>query len=143
MRTKICWVAAVLVVASACGAGGQPPQQQPSPTVTSTPSSPSTEPTTGPSTSVPSVTLPPITRPSTKPTGGGGEVVVEGVVVAGVEASCVLLETGADNYLLLGADPQIAVPGRRITVRGKVEPGMATFCMQGTPLAVSEAKPAQ
>lgn len=90
------------------------------------------------------MTLPPITRPSTKPTGGGaGEVSVEGTVVAGVEATCVLLQTGSENYLLLGADPRVAVPGRRIAVRGKVEPGMATICMQGTPLVVSEARAIQ
>lgn len=63
---------------------------------------------------------------------------VRGTVSAGVEAGCLILDTGTTQYLLLGADPTIAVAGAQIEVTGRAEPGGMTTCQQGTPFHVEK-----
>ncbi|MFI6094609.1 hypothetical protein ACIA8G_03595 [Lentzea sp. NPDC051213] len=58
----------------------------------------------------------------------------------GVESGCVLLNTGTAQYLLLGADPTIAVAGAEVEVTGTAEPGAMTTCQQGTPFRVTETR---
>jgi hypothetical protein len=110
---KVCAAVIVLVMAAACG--GYPPSEP---------------------------GLPSQTRTSPTTVTSAGDVNVQGVVVAGVEAGCLLLETGGETYLLLNADPAVVVPGQRVVIRGQPQPGTATTCMQGTPLVIREAKPA-
>ena len=62
---------------------------------------------------------------------------VRGTVSAGVENGCLLLDTGTAQYLLLGADPAIAVAGAVVEVSGRAEPGAMTTCQQGTPFQVT------
>jgi hypothetical protein len=57
-------------------------------------------------------------------------------VSTGVEPGCVLLDTGSTRYLLLGADPAIAVAGAQVEVTGRPDPGGMTTCQQGTPFTV-------
>jgi hypothetical protein len=60
----------------------------------------------------------------TSPRPGEGDVVtVTGSVVAGVEPSCLLLDTGVTRYLLSGADSPLLEPGSRLTVWGIAHPG--------------------
>ncbi|MEV0705010.1 hypothetical protein AB0I53_44825 [Saccharopolyspora sp. NPDC050389] len=67
-----------------------------------------------------------------------GEVTVRGVVRSGVEQGCLVLSTADREYLLVHP-PSTLRPGVTAVVRGRLEPGMVTTCMQGTPLVVSEA----
>ncbi|SES25415.1 hypothetical protein SAMN05216188_12836 [Lentzea xinjiangensis] len=75
------------------------------------------------------------TTPSRVP--GQGETTVRGTVSAGAESGCLLLATGTAQYLLLGADPAIAVAGAVVEVSGRAEPGATTTCQQGTPFHVT------
>ncbi|MFI0462696.1 MULTISPECIES: hypothetical protein [Saccharopolyspora] len=67
-----------------------------------------------------------------------GEVTVRGVVRSGVEQGCLVLATADREYLLVHP-PSTLRPGVTAVVRGRIETGMVTTCMQGTPLVVSEA----
>ncbi|MET8758045.1 hypothetical protein [Lentzea sp. NPDC004782] len=69
-----------------------------------------------------------------------GDVTVRGTVSSGVESGCLVLDTGSTQYLLLGADPAIAVAGARIEVTGRPEPGGMTTCQQGTPFHVESTR---
>jgi len=71
-------------------------------------------------------------------TSEGQPMTLTGTVSPGVEAGCLLL----DNYLLLGGPRDVIRPGARVTVTGRVRPGMMTICMQGTPFVVDSAEPA-
>jgi len=59
-----------------------------------------------------------------------------GVVTAGVEHGCLLL----DDYLLVGGDRTVIRVGARVTVTGKVVPDLVTTCQQGIPLVVASAQ---
>ncbi|MEU7477038.1 hypothetical protein AB0A63_13710 [Lentzea sp. NPDC042327] len=65
---------------------------------------------------------------------------VRGTVSGGVESGCLLLDTGTAQYLLLGADPAIAVAGAVVEVSGRAEPGAMTTCQQGTPFQVTRTQ---
>lgn len=67
-----------------------------------------------------------------------GSVTVSGVVVAGVEPGCLLLNAAGRSYLLIGGDRSRISVGATVTVRGAVEPDLMSTCQQGTPLRVSE-----
>lgn len=70
------------------------------------------------------------------------EVSVQGTVVPGVEAGCLLLDTGAKRYLLIGGDRNVLRPGRKVIVRGVPKPDLLSICQQGDPLEVTEVRPA-
>jgi hypothetical protein len=53
-----------------------------------------------------------------------------------VEPNCLLL----DGYLLVGGPRDVLTAGARVTVTGRVEPGMMTTCQQGTPFTVETAR---
>ncbi len=77
--------------------------------------------------------------------GSAAPTTISGQVVEGVEAGCLLLDTGAGEYLLvipahLGRSAVRA--GARLVVRGRVEPHLVSYCQQGTPFLVSEILPA-
>ena len=144
MRTL--WLAAVALVAaaalSACGdpdGAGTPPTPTGAPTVTSQPSTPSSDPSPSSVPPTPPASTPPV-RPTKSPGGPTlpppvGATTLTGTVVAGVEPNCVLL----DGYLLVGGPRDVLRPGRKVTVSGRVEPGMMTTCQQGTPFVVESA----
>ncbi|MET7370937.1 hypothetical protein [Micromonospora arida] len=130
---------AVCVALSACGGqgvgGGTP---TPTPTgaqpVTSQPTpDPTPSPATGTPTVPPGVKTPKPGGPSTPP--GVGATTLSGTLQGGVEPGCVLL----DGYLLLGGPRDVLMPGARVEVTGRVEPGMMTTCQQGTPFVVTAA----
>jgi hypothetical protein len=65
-----------------------------------------------------------------------------GTITAGVEPGCLLL----DNHLLIFKNPTLkaqAKAGTKVTVTGKVQEGMMSTCMQGTPFEVTSLQPAQ
>ena len=63
----------------------------------------------------------------------------------GVEPSCLILDTGGAQYELVGADKQaqqVLRPDATVVVRGYVETGMMSHCMQGTMFRVVSASSA-
>jgi hypothetical protein len=86
-----------------------------------------------------------------------GQMTISGQVVEGVEAGCLLLDTGDELFLLVipggaviaggavvpgGVGPSAVRAGARLVVRGRVEAGLVSYCQQGTPFLVSEVRPA-
>jgi hypothetical protein len=63
------------------------------------------------------------------------QVRVEGTVVEGVEHGCLLLVSSGEEYLLLGARPDV---GARVEVVGTIDRGAMSTCQQGVPLRVEE-----
>ncbi len=98
----------------------------------------STQPSTQPSTTEDPLSDPTPTSPG-KP--ARHTTTVTGVVAAGVEAGCLLLETGSETLLLVGARPEDALPGSRIRVTGSKNPGLMTTCQQGIPFQVEQIRP--
>ncbi|MBQ0902941.1 hypothetical protein [Micromonospora sp. U21] len=148
MRTFRLVVSALVVCAalSACGdtdgpatpapSGSSPATGQPSPsaTVPSTPVPSTPVPSTPvPGTPTPSSTLKPPGGPTVPPPVGATELT--GTITPGVEPNCVLL----DGYLLIGGPRDVLRAGAKVTVTGRVEPGMMTTCQQGTPFVVEGA----
>ncbi|MEY7973062.1 hypothetical protein AB8O38_13795 [Saccharomonospora xinjiangensis] len=76
-------------------------------------------------------------QPDPTPT-EGAEVTLRGTVSRGVEPNCLVLTAGGREYLLLEGGPEVR-PGAEVVVHGTLRPGMATTCMQGTPLVVDDA----
>jgi hypothetical protein len=126
---------AVLLCVVLASCGQVPPAQVPAsstPTTdTSTPSIPAPLPPS--SAPLPATTTPP---PTPSRALDPGVTTVRGTVSAGVESGCTLLNTGGEQYLLLGADPAIAVAGAVVEVSGRADPGGMTTCQQGTPFHV-------
>lgn len=64
-------------------------------------------------------------------------MIVTGVVVAGVEAGCLILEAdNGVNYLLLGGDPKVVTVGAILRINGWLRTDVASYCMQGQPLQI-------
>jgi hypothetical protein len=128
---------AVLLCLVLASCGQVPPPQVPAsstPTTdTSTPSIPAPLPPS--STPLPATTTPPL-LPTPSRALDPGVTTVRGTVSGGVESGCTLLNTGGEQYLLLGADPAIAVAGAVVEVSGRADPGGMTTCQQGTPFHV-------
>lgn len=138
-----------LALVAGCG-GGADESPQPGGSVSVPPSSSPTNPTSPASPSPASPTPPasqppPATTPGQKPT-GGAQMTITGQVVEGVEAGCLLLHTAdSKDYLLVmpaGVDRSAVRAGARLRVRGQFQPGLMSYCQQGTPFVVSEVGPA-
>jgi len=80
------------------------------------------------------LTDPPLTG---KPGKQGGTVTVVGVVSDGVEANCLVLDTGTETLQLLGVRPGDLPATGRVVVTGVRQPDLVTTCQQGTPFRVS------
>ena len=68
-----------------------------------------------------------------------GELTMTGEVEEGVEHGCLLMTYGSKKYLLLGGDRNVIKAGARVTVRGRPNPDLLSYCQQGTPFEVAEA----
>jgi hypothetical protein len=104
---------------------------------------------------------PPLTAsPSVAPSGAGDAVpipdadisgtpkpglteTVTGVVSAGVEPNCLMLNGAKGPYLLIvtGDMTKAVKVGANVSVTGRPEPGMITTCQQGTPFVVTKVNP--
>ena len=65
-----------------------------------------------------------------------GDLTVTGQLVEGVEPGCLLLRSGTTDYLLIlprDVDRGELTAAATVTVRGRLVPGLATTCQQGTP----------
>lgn len=134
MRTRsLGLLAAALVAVSLVACADQP--GDPEPTPPGSPGSPSPSPS--PSPSLPPSPEPPVPPVPSTPPVGTGLTTLTGEVTEGVEASCMLLRTSSGDYLLLGETDELRY-GQTATVRGRVQPDLATICQQGTPFQVTE-----
>ena len=136
-------LAAVLLCLMLASCGQVPPAQVPGPSTSTVVSSASAPGTTVPSVPAPvppsSASLPP-TLPTPSRALDPGVKTVRGTVSGGVESGCTILTAPGEQYLLLGADPAIAVAGAVVEVTGKADPGAMTTCQQGTPFHVSSTQ---
>ncbi|RKR88510.1 hypothetical protein BDK92_2838 [Micromonospora pisi] len=133
---------ALCVVLGACGESATPPSVNPSggPSLSTVkPSDPNAEPPLPPANST-APASPRRPSPGWSPGGSAptGTFTVTGVITQGVEPNCMLI----DNYLLIGGPREQLRAGARVTVTGRLQPGLMTTCQQGTPLVVESAKPA-
>lgn len=129
-------VVLLCLVLAACG-GQAPPSGDP---VTSTQVIATAPPPVTSTASVVPSSVPTAAVPTPSRAGDPGATTVRGTVSAGVEAGCTLLSTGSEQYLLLGADPAIAVAGAVVEVSGRPDPGAMTTCQQGTPFHVTRTE---
>jgi hypothetical protein len=118
-----------------------------------TPSS-SPSPSAAPSAPASASTPPSASAPASTPAGGGGppggvgpsaaagELTLAGQVEAGVEANCLMLRSGGQLYHLMGGDQNVVKVGNNVVVRGHVAKGVMSYCMQGQPFQVTEARKA-
>src|SRR5207253_9287454 len=84
----------------------------------------------------------PVPSPSSSGPGASGEMTLTGTVEKGVEAGCLLMRAGDKLYLLVGGDRAVVKEGARLTVRGMPSPQLISYCQQGEPFQVMEARPA-
>jgi hypothetical protein len=141
MRTRhltvVGLLASVLAVGliTACGQGTGTPSAEGSGSVSTSPSSPAPEPPVDPLPSPVPSSLPPSAGP--EPT---GDMTLSGQVEAGVEANCLIMQTGGKTYLLLDGDKDIVKAGNNVVVRGHIVKGVMSYCMQGQPFQITEAR---
>lgn len=97
-----------------------------------------------PSPSASSPEPPASTDPASPPPSAGpqptGDTTLSGQVEAGVEASCLIMQTGGKTYLLLGGDKNIVKAGNNVVVRGHIVKGVMSYCMQGQPFQITDAR---
>lgn len=127
-------VAATVVGCGSSGGGTTAPTDSAPPSQTAEPTSPApttTAPPSQPPTAPPDETADPeLTMPTT----------LEGVIEAGVEGGCLLL----DGYLLLGGATEggeLLTTGSEVRVTGYVAKDVMTTCQQGTPFEVETVEP--
>jgi hypothetical protein len=86
-------------------------------------------------------TSPAPSPPTPSPAPSGGTLTVDGVVQRGVEPGCLVLRAGTKSYLLVKGDGSTSATGVPVAVpvrvRGQILTGIASYCQQGTPLAVT------
>jgi hypothetical protein len=101
---------------------------------------PAERPTGAASTTQPPTTEVPLNDPTPVPTGKrpATTTTVTGVVAAGAESGCLLLDTGSETLLLVGVRPEDAPEGARVRVTGGRDPLLATTCQQGVPFLVQQ-----
>jgi hypothetical protein len=69
-----------------------------------------------------------------------GDITLTGQIETGVEAHCLILRTNGSTYQLVGGDPNIVKAGSNVVVSGHVVKGMMSYCMQGQPFQISQAR---
>jgi hypothetical protein len=65
---------------------------------------------------------------------------LSGQVEAGVEPNCLVLHSGGQVYNLIGGDRNVVKAGNNVVVRGHVAQNVMSYCMQGQPFQITEAR---
>lgn len=130
---------------AACGAGGGGGGETSPSTVSPTagPLTETVEPTEPEVTDMPDET--PYLDPSmgTDHSDAKAAMTITGTVEAGVEAGCLVMAYQGTVYGIFGRfDESIVYAGAEVTLHGYPDPGMMSFCQQGTPFVVEEAESA-
>ena len=135
MGTRLFTLLATLVVGgllAGCASGSQTPRAGESGSSVSPSASSPSSPSPSPSSSTPSGS------PSSVP--DKADITLSGQVEAGVEANCLILRSGGKVYQLMDGDRNVIKAGNNVTVRGHVATGVMSYCMQGEPFQVTEAR---
>jgi hypothetical protein len=103
-------------------------------------SGPETSPANSPETSAPQPP-PGLTKSPVQPT-QTGEMTLTGTVEEGVELNCLIMRAQGKVYQLMGGDRNVVKAGATVWVRGRVDKGVVSYCQQGEPFQVLEARPA-
>ncbi|MDT4988650.1 MAG: hypothetical protein QOI74_2744 [Micromonosporaceae bacterium] len=69
-----------------------------------------------------------------------GDITLTGQIETGVEAHCLILRTNGSTYQLMGGDANIVKAGSNVVVTGHVVKGIMSYCMQGQPFQISQAR---
>jgi hypothetical protein len=84
--------------------------------------------------------------PSVDPTktgGAGAETTLTGTLEQGVEAHCLILRAAdSTTWQLIGGDQSVLRVGAKVVVKGRPNPQLMSYCMQGTIFEVTEARTA-
>ncbi len=118
--------------ASSDGTGGA--------TVSAVPSDQSATPTGGVSETPPAPPVGLSPSGSGKPAPSQAEQTISGQVEAGVERGCLVLHDPSGTYQLLGGDPTIVYAGASVVLTGHVVTGVMSYCMQGKPFQITQAR---
>jgi hypothetical protein len=81
--------------------------------------------------------------PSSPSASSSSAETISGMVAAGVEPNCLLLQGDGKPHLLVFADPAMkaqAKVGATVTVVGTAKPAQMTTCQQGTPFIVTSMR---
>lgn len=137
---------ALLAAAVACGPGGSGGGGGGEDTSSAAPPDTETVELTEPEvTDVPSEEETPRLDPPTssdKPTSNTA-MTITGTIEAGVESGCLVMTHEGTVYGVFGQyDESVVHAGAEVTLRGYPDPGMMSFCQQGTPFVVEEAESA-
>jgi hypothetical protein len=68
------------------------------------------------------------------------EQTITGQVEAGVERGCLVLRDSSGLYQLLGGDPTVVYAGATVSLTGHVVTGVMSYCMQGKPFQIAQAR---
>ena len=68
------------------------------------------------------------------------EQTLTGQVEAGVERGCLILRDTTGTYQLLGGDPTVVYAGANVSLTGHVVTGVMSYCMQGKPFQITQAR---
>ena len=73
----------------------------------------------------------------------GAEMTISGTVEAGVESGCLVLTHDGTVYGIFGDyDEAVVYAGAEVTLHGRLDPGMLSYCQQGTAFVVEDAQTA-
>jgi hypothetical protein len=75
-----------------------------------------------------------------RPAPSQAEQTISGQVQAGVERGCLILQDPTGTYQLLGGDPTVVYPGANVVLAGHVVTGVMSYCMQGKPFQITQAR---
>lgn len=75
-----------------------------------------------------------------RPAPSQAEQTISGQVQAGVERGCLILQDPSGTYQLLGGDPTVVYPGANVVLTGHVVTGVMSYCMQGKPFQITQAR---
>jgi hypothetical protein len=135
MGTRLFTLLATLVIGgllAGCASGSGTPRAGESGSSVSPSASSSSSPSPSPSGSTPSGSQ------SSAP--DKADITLSGQVEAGIEVNCLILRSGGKVYQLMGGDQNVIKAGNNVTVRGHVATGVMSYCMQGEPFQVTEAR---
>jgi hypothetical protein len=75
-----------------------------------------------------------------RPAPSQAQQTISGQVAAGVERGCLILQDPTGTYQLLGGDPTVVYPGANVVLTGHVVTGVMSYCMQGKPFQITQAR---
>jgi hypothetical protein len=78
--------------------------------------------------------------PGTSSQPAGPDLTISGLIETGVEANCLILRSNGGTYQLMGGDKNVVKSGNNVVVTGHVVKGVMSYCMQGQPFEITQAR---